>query len=433
MGGTRGRTRQRRIEYCPLPSQAQFHSLATRFKGFSGPIGSGKSQALCHEAIKLTYLNAGRMGLIGAPTYPMLRDATQNALFEILDANKVPYDFNKAENTVTMLDTNSRMVFRPVDDFDRLRGTNLAWFGVDELTYTPEEAWLVLEGRLRDPQASRLCGFAVWTPKGYDWVYERFVSRKVEGYEAVIAKPLENRYLLEKIPDFYERLRLSYDEKFYRQEAMGEYVNASGGRVYGAFERGTHVKPVAVAEGEPLLWALDFNVNPMCSVVAQNVDGAIGVVDEIVLERASTWDACNEFHSRFPSHRSGVVVYGDASGNHLQTSGTTDYQMIRDFFRRTGYREVDYRIPKANPAVRERVMLVNLKLRTEDGKVHLTVDPRCRGLIRDLELVTYREETNLIDKDRDPRLTHLSDALGYLVWQQCHAAPAVGYRSERLF
>ena len=59
---------------------------------------------------------------------------------------------------LTMKDTRSRIIFRPVDDFERLRGTNLAWFGLDELTYSPEGAWLRLEGRLRDPQATRFCG-----------------------------------------------------------------------------------------------------------------------------------------------------------------------------------------------------------------------------------------------------------------------------------
>ena len=75
----------------------------------------------------------------------------------------------------------SKILFRAVDEFERLRGTNLAWFGVDELTYTPEEAWLRLEGRLRDPKAIRLCGFGVWTPKGYDWVYRKFVARTVRA------------------------------------------------------------------------------------------------------------------------------------------------------------------------------------------------------------------------------------------------------------
>ena len=70
MGGTGGEgVRERGIEYHPLPSQQRFHESRARFKGFSGPIGSGKSQALCQEALKLTYLNPGRTGLIGAPTY----------------------------------------------------------------------------------------------------------------------------------------------------------------------------------------------------------------------------------------------------------------------------------------------------------------------------------------------------------------------------
>ncbi len=217
----------RHIEYDPLASQVSFHSSCARFKGFSGPIGSGKSQALCQEAIKLTYINAGRTGMLGAPTYPMLRDATQSTLFEILEKNRIPYEHNKAENTLTMKDTRSRVLFRAVDEFERLRGTNLAWFGIDELTYCQEQAWVVLEGRLRDPRAKRLCGFAGWTPKGHDWVYRRFLEEPVAGYEAIVAKPFENRHLLTRIPDFYERLKSSYDAKFYEQEVLGEYVQAS--------------------------------------------------------------------------------------------------------------------------------------------------------------------------------------------------------------
>ena len=70
MGRSAG-IRIREITYEPLPSQRLFHQSDARFKGFSGPIGSGKSQALCQEAIRLSYLNPGRMGLLGAPTYPL--------------------------------------------------------------------------------------------------------------------------------------------------------------------------------------------------------------------------------------------------------------------------------------------------------------------------------------------------------------------------
>ncbi len=423
----------RGIEYHPLPSQARFHESCARFKGLSGPIGSGKSQALCQEAIKLTYQNVGRMGMLGAPTFPMLRDATESTLLEILEKNRIPYEHNKGENTLVMKDTRSKILFRPVDEFERLRGTNLAWFGLDELTYCQEEAWVVLEGRLRDPKAKRLCGFAAWTPKGHDWVYQRFLAAPVAGYDAIIARPFENSYLLDQIPDFYERLKRSYDARFYKQEVLGEYLNISGGLVYYAFQRTEHVADVQIDPLQPLLWALDFNVNPMCSVVAQISGETVRVLDEIVISHASTHEACEEFQSRFADHGAGVCIYGDASGNQRQTTGMTDYQVIKEFFDRAGQRNVSYWVPRANPLVRERVSLVNAKLRSASGETHLLIGHKCGELVKDLEQVSYKSGTTVIDKDRDPERTHLSDALGYLIWQKCRPQAPIGERGLRLF
>lgn len=427
-----GEIRWIEIKYAPLPSQSKFHASRARFKGFSGPIGSGKSQALCQEAVRLSYLNPGRQGLIGAPTYPMLRDATLTSFLEVLNSNGIRHELNKSESVLVMKDTGSRIYFRAVDDFERLRGTNLAWFGLDELTYTAEEAWLRLEGRLRDPLAARLCGFAVWTPKGFDWVYRRFIKSAVPGYEVVLAEPFENRHVLDKVPDFYERLRGSYDRKFFEQEALGEYLNVQAGMVYESFQRSRNVREVAMNLEAPLFWALDFNVDPMSSVVAQTSGEEIHVLDELVLSRASTLQACEEFQTRYPNHQAGIVIYGDASGQRLQTAGTTDYHIIREFFRRTAYRNVKFRVPPSNPSVRERISLVNAKLFAADERTRLFVHPRCRGLIADFEEVTFKPETSVIDKERDPKRTHLSDALGYLIWQECRPRVLFGEQGRRL-
>jgi len=423
---------KRGIGYVALPSQQRFHDSEARFKGFSGPIGSGKSQALCQEALRLTVQNPGRTGLIGAPTYPMLRDATQAAFLEALDANEIPYDFNRAESFLVLRWSKSRILFRAVEEFERLRGSNLAWFGLDELTYTSEQAWLRLEVRLRDPKASRLCGFAVWTPKGFDWVYERFIARKVEGYETVLAGPFENRHLLEKTPDYYLRLKSSYEARFYEQEVLGQYLSMHAGKVYVAFEREGNVGEAEVDERLPLLWALDFNVDPMCSVVAQVYrDGRVVVLDEIVLSRASTYDACSEFLERFGSHLGGLVVYADATGARMQTTGKSDLLILKDALR--DYGAVDFKIPASNPVVRERVQLMNAKLASASGERLLRVHPKCRELIRDFEQVVYKEGSGLVDKDKDPKRTHLSDALGYLVWQECGGRGQVGEMGLRLF
>jgi len=155
--------------YDALPAQRRFHGdLITRFKGYSGPIGSGKSYALAYEALFLSLLNPGLLGLIGAPTYKMLEDSTRRSFFEVLDAEGIGFTFNKQENCVRLAATGSEIIFRSMENPDRLRGQNLAWFGLDELTYTREEAWTRILGRLRHPDAARLCGFAVWTPKGHD-------------------------------------------------------------------------------------------------------------------------------------------------------------------------------------------------------------------------------------------------------------------------
>ena len=91
-----------------------------------------------------------------------------------------------------------------------------------------------------------------------------------------------------------------------------------------------------------------------------------------------------------------------------------------------------YRIPAANPLVRDRVLLMNAKLGAADGKRSLTVRGRCTELIKDLEQVVYKEGSQAIDKDNDPKRTHLSDALGYLLWQEFNGKDASLWRNQRL-
>ena len=426
------RVRELEIVYKPLPSQKRFHDCTSKFKGFSGPVGSGKSQALCQEGLRMAYRNPGRTGLLGAPTYPMLRDATQTTLLEILEENRIGFDHNKGENTLTLKDTRSRILFRPVEEFERLRGTNLAWFGLDELTYTPHEAWMRMIARLRDPKAKVLSGFGVWTPKGFDWVYRAFVSERAEDYTLVRADPSENTYLLRNFPKYYESLKACYDDKFYRQEVLGEYVNLSGGLVYAAFDRALHVTKLERTPGLKLMWALDFNVDPLSSVVVQVEDGVAKVIDEIVLRNATTKDACQQFAERYGKHSMPVEVFGDASGYQHRTTGNTDYEIIEEYLRAYTNLAVSYRTQRSNPAVRDRINLVNGRLRSAAGKAHVLVDERCKELIQDFEQVSYKEGTATVDKDRDRNRTHISDALGYLLCEEFRQESKIGEKQGRL-
>jgi hypothetical protein len=269
------------------------------------------------------------------------------AMLETLERHGIPRDYRSQSLSLFLKRSGSTILFRPLDCFDRLRGYNLAWFGIDELTYCKEGAWLVLQQRLRDPKARRLGGFAVWTPKGFDWVYDRFISpaAALEGYQAVLAGARENVVVLRNNPAYYEELKASYDEKFYRQEAEGEYLNIFSGRVYHAYEAEQNDAPVAFNPHKRLNWALDFNIDPMSSVLLQDVGGNLRVLDEISLRAASVNDMCARFVERVQPlvgawrDQNGdrpleVGVYGDAAANssNIQTK-KSDYQAIREYFR----------------------------------------------------------------------------------------------------
>jgi hypothetical protein len=116
----------------------------------------------------------------------------------------------------------------------------------------------------------------------------------------------------------------------------------------------------------------------------------------------------------------------------MQTTGVSDYTMVRDFLQRHDYKNAQFKVPPSNPSVRERVALMNTQLKAADEVSRLFVHPRCRELMQDFEEVTFKPESSVIDKDRDSKRTHLSDALGYLVWQECRSQPPFGEQRQRL-
>lgn len=423
----------REIEYSevspyPLPSQALFHKLKTRFKYFSGPVGSGKSRAFGFEALRLAYANPGRLGLISAPTYRMLHDATMIELMDIIEFNEIPYSINKADKILTLNECDSTILLRSLDAPDRLRGTNLAWFGVDELTYAKRQAWGRLEGRLRDKQAPERCGFGVGTPKGFDWVYKKFIDNPALNIGVVRAVPYENTHNAE---DYYDNLKASYDEDFFAQEALGIYLNVFAGMVYRSFDRRENCELLEFNPAYGVSLSLDFNIDPACSVICQNIDGRVFVLDELYLTKGkNTEEHCAEIHRRLENYldpyleetgrKMPINIYGDPAGNQRRSSAgadVTDWVVVRKSFERNAkaYGEVLFRVSAAQPTQKARITAVNGLLKNYLGERRLIVDVKCKELIADFEELGYVEGSSEIDKNKDSRRSHLSDSLAYLI------------------
>lgn len=421
------------LGFSPRPSQKVFHQSPAMFKGFSGSVGSGKSQALALEALQLAYENPGLPGVIAAPTYPMLRDVTRAAFLDLVRAADLPHTFHKSDNEVTLTDCGSIIRFRSLDNPERLVGPNLAWFGADELTYCKPDAWRRMIARVRHKGAARLCGFASWTPKGFDWVYDKFIGPdRNTNYAAVLAKPGENADGLR--PGYYDDLKADYDERFYRQEVLGEYLSVFAGQVYYAFDRALNVRPLEFDPRLPLCWSLDFNVDPMASVLCQIAGDELRVLREIVLPNSNTPEVCRVFRERVDpwlrvalGERPGVVpiqvrLYGDPAGNARSRSGPdrSDWKIIRDFLagESASLPSVSM-VGSSAPPVKARVNAVNAMLCNASGVRRMILDPSCKETLADLEQVKWKVDAHgnsIGDLDKtDSKRTHATDALGYLV------------------
>ncbi|MCX5658573.1 MAG: hypothetical protein NTW19_02490 [Planctomycetota bacterium] len=188
-------------------------------------------------------------------------------------------------------------------------------------------------------------------------------------------------------PEEVESLRRTMDEEIFRQEIGGQFVLA-GGLAFPGFDPAKHVRSDADYEpGLPLAWALDFNVNPMCSGVLQlpGTSGGLRVLHEIVLNDSSTEMACEAFlqwceERGIEPH--GVRIYGDPTGHARDsTSGKSDWAIVRQ--RLAAYRP-QIKVPRAPWPVKDTLNALRARLRNAAGEIGLSIHPSCRRLIREM-------------------------------------------------
>jgi len=141
---------------------------------------------------------------------------------------------------------------------------------MDELSYTAEESVAEI-GRATARSASHAIvpDLASGTPKGFDWVYKRFIRDCVSGYEVVLAQHLRTVCAGQGSPIFYERLKRQLRFEFFDTRKSWRVSERPSGTVVHAFNRARNLRPLEVDGNLPLYWALDFNVDPDESIIAQ--------------------------------------------------------------------------------------------------------------------------------------------------------------------
>jgi len=283
----------------PYSQQYRFLQREKRYYAFISGVGAGKTAAGCLRTHKnIRDWNPGESGFIVAPTVPSLRNTIIPELrkWGLIDSA----EFNRSEKRLEY-PSGSTIYLDSADNdrkIERLRGPSISWFWIDEAANVDKRAWDILVGRLRTGGYRN--GFITTTPKGQNWVYERFVDGNRENVQALTGiESTTNPHL----PDDYADITDEYEGRFYEQEVEGKFVGFEG-LVYPWFDNGNLVDS-APDHYDEVAYGVDWGHNNPAVVLALVRTGdQWTVVDEWYERRCTVQD-----HSR--AAESLVKEWGD--------------------------------------------------------------------------------------------------------------------------
>lgn len=324
------------------------------------------------------------------------------------DLGITPKSYNKTDYYLT-LPNGSEIWVGGLDDKDRVEkilGNEYSTIYFNESSQIDYASVQVAKTRLAEKNIlAKKVYYDCNPPSKRHWSYWLFIKKinpveseplkNPEKYDSILINPIDN---LENIDEDYLDILESMPEKQRQRFLDGLFIDSDDGLAYYSFDPEIHLGEMQIIPGT-IFSGMDFNVNPMTSIICQVINDIIYVHDEAYLENSDTYKMSDELKKR---NYVGSVI-PDSTGRNRKTSGITDHQILK---------EAGFVVEQTlNPFVSDRVNNVNRLLM--GGQ--LIINPRCKKLINDLNKVSWKN--NELDKKTDPMLTHISDALGYACYK----------------
>ena len=337
-----------------------------------------------------------------ATTYRQAKGVIWDDLLQLLHEKNWVKKVNLSELTVTLVN-NSIITLRSSDNNQALRGTKWNFISLDEYASMDPATWdSILRPTLSDTEGHALF---IGTPYGRNHFWDLYNNANTlddwSSYQFTTAQGGN------VVPEEIEAAKRDMAEREFNQEYNATFEDAAGIIAY-AFSQDNVKKAPPLSPSNALHIGMDFNTDNFAAcVMLQNKD-TLHVIDEIMLQNASTGDMCKEIQQRYG--RRMIFVYPDASGNQRKTSanGLTDHLILHN----AGFK---VRTPKTNPAVKDAIAAVNSRLRSTTGDIKLYIDPKCKNTLDSMNKFTYKEGSRVPDKTSG--YDHMFDALKYCVWQ----------------
>ena len=333
---------------------------------------------------------------IVTPNYRQGRNTTWKLMRQMF--REYDCKINETDLSVKM-PNGSEVAIRGAENENSLRGVGLTMVVMEEYSYIKPHVW----DEIIYPTLTTTDGdaFFIGTPNGYDHLYDAYLRGQSNDpdWKSWQYTTVDGGYVPE---EEIKKAKSMMDERAFKTEFLASF-ETTGNRAAYNFDRTTHVRK-AEQLSSSLFWGMDFNVDYMSAVLGcEYSNGTIHYFDEIRQTNSNTEEMAKAMMKIAPN----VPVYPDAAGSaRSTTSNRSDHSILKEF-------RFQVISKKANPPIKDRIMSLNRILKDANGRIRMTVDPKCIYLIKDLEQV-QRSRDGKIDKS-NIALTHMFDACSYYI------------------
>jgi len=417
------------------PVQSAGWSSTARFNISPAGRRSGKTEIfgkrkLILKAIQGSPYEGGGRYFAAAPTYNQAKRIYWKDL-KLMTPPHLLAGPPSESNLIITLVNGSEIHVLGMDKPERVEGSPWDHGVLDEIGNMKPETW---GEHVRPALSDRngTCDF-IGVPEGRNHYYDLYTDALADttGTWAVFHWPSADILPAEEI----EQAKRDLDQLTYEQEYEGSFVSFTG-RAYYNFDEKTHVGnwKKYYNPKRPIIFTFDFNVDPGTAAIIQEfrrpattvkerftnlTKTTTAVIGEVyILQNSNTPRVCDKLIQDWGDHKGHVFCYGDATGGAKGTAKVrgSDWDLVKQKLYPVFGDRLHFRVPLANPRERARVNAVNSRLLNTLEEVYMVVDHTCKYTIKDFEGVRVIEGgVGEIDKKRDPKLSHLSDGIGYYV------------------
>lgn len=371
----------------------------------------GKTEVAKHDIAENIQKDRNQQVLYIAPTFSMAREIMWNRVLSFFPSNWIKKYYESTPQRI-IFKNGSVLKLYGGHKYDILRGGGYNHVVMDEVQDQEEEAWRnVIRPALSDTGGSALL---IGTPKGVNtWVYD--ITQQPD-FSYLSFTTLDGGIVPESEIENAKRM---LDERTFRQEYLATFESTTG-LVYYSFTK-DNIKDIQFQPERETYLSFDFNPDPFCVTVMQNIENTeikkYAVVKDFSLRNSNATDA-GEYVLKwlYDNNFNGVLhITGDYTGiNRSGYSSYTGWHILNNIF--SNY-ENYYGQSEIRPTKRlqDSINALNSLLKSYDGTIRMFVNSECKGVIKDLQRVQYRQDGKL--DDAAGKLTHLSDTMRHFAYK----------------